>query len=712
MNIIKRIKETVKTLTTRDIFLSYRIKHYLEEKMKAVHKHFKIPDVELSIIYDENNGDIAYTNNRSYTINAGHPFFYGARELHLSKVCGVLLHEIGHRVFTSFTTNDSYIDALTHGELLYAPAKNKLSEEEASALDEIKLFISADPLNGMVFGKILHELKNILEDGRIEYILLNSCEQFYTCYDGLEAAREQSWQDALSYQELLKQTKDGNIKEFRAIMSLILHYVRFGEIKGFDYEKDEKGKIFNTFTNATKHTDDYLNSFSAITGLLHLNFLIISLWDSLKEFLKEMIDETQEQRKSPGKKVPDYSGGGSIPDTSPLTSSEMEALSEAVVKAISEIEGSMPSVKSSMTGKEVSSEIIEELSKLLGTLPGEEESAKIGSPARPKYERTEKIRSFGTGKIFHTEELGVVIKQAETTISEELVTAEEEAKRTEDIERLRKTIDFGECHENTDCIFKHIKITEELKNDYLYISGPLKEIAKKMAKKSDFFSDDESPIMMRNKYYGTRFNQASIARKDFKNFSRKVFLEESPTIAVAVLVDESGSMSGIKADIAKKTAITLWEYCHLMNVPCSIFGHSETFSSGIVEIMPYADFDCPSENDKYRLSAITARDNNRDGYALRLLKKKLEDFDANTKLLIVISDGAPAATNYSGAAAFADLKDIAKSCEKEDIILLAAAIDSDKEAIKRAYGESHFLDITDIEMLPTTITNLIKRLLK
>jgi len=40
---------------------------------------------------------------------------------------------------------------------------------------------------------------------------------------------------------------------------------------------------------------------------------------------------------------------------------------------------------------------------------------------------------------------------------------------------------------------------------------------------------------------------------------------------------------------------------------------------------------------------------------------------------------------------------------------MAAAIGSDKEAIKRCYGEQCFLDITDLKTFPLTIAKLIAK---
>ena len=78
------------------------------------------------------------------------------------------------------------------------------------------------------------------------------------------------------------------------------------------------------------------------------------------------------------------------------------------------------------------------------------------------------------------------------------------------------------------------------------------------------------------------------------------------------------------------------------------------------------------------------------------------------KLLILVSDGQPADTNYYGTAAEEDLRGIKHEYQRKGIIFVAAAIGNDKQNIERIYGDS-FLDITDLNQLPTKLTAVVKR---
>jgi len=83
--------------------------------------------------------------------------------------------------------------------------------------------------------------------------------------------------------------------------------------------------------------------------------------------------------------------------------------------------------------------------------------------------------------------------------------------------------------------------------------------------------------------------------------------------------------------------------------------------------------------------------------------------DADMKLMIIISDGQPNATGYHGDSAEDDLKKIVSEYTRKGIVVLAAAIGDDKDAIKRIYGADRFFDITNLNDLPKTLTMLVKR---
>ena len=122
----------------------------------------------------------------------------------------------------------------------------------------------------------------------------------------------------------------------------------------------------------------------------------------------------------------------------------------------------------------------------------------------------------------------------------------------------------------------------------------------------------------------------------------------------------------------------------------------------------YAEFNGFDNDDKYRLMDISARGSNRDGAALRYVAEALSKRSEAVKLLILVSDGQPADTGYYGTAAEEDLRGIKQEYQRKGILFVAAAIGNDKQNIERIYGDS-FLDITDLNQLPTKLTGVVKR---
>ena len=113
-------------------------------------------------------------------------------------------------------------------------------------------------------------------------------------------------------------------------------------------------------------------------------------------------------------------------------------------------------------------------------------------------------------------------------------------------------------------------------------------------------------------------------------------------LAISLLLDESGSMSGAKAEITRLTAILFAEACEKLGIPLEINGH--TTSGFFVKLFNYKNFDSFDRNDKYRLVDISARGCNRDGAAVIFGCERLMKRRENKKIFIIISDGRPNST--------------------------------------------------------------------
>ena len=206
---------------------------------------------------------------------------------------------------------------------------------------------------------------------------------------------------------------------------------------------------------------------------------------------------------------------------------------------------------------------------------------------------------------------------------------------------------------------------------------------------------------------GRRLDAHALCRNDGKVFYKNALPNEIPQMAVALLLDESGSMGSYdRCTYARASAIILYDFCQSLHIPITVYGHSTMH--GDVALYSYAEFETIDSNDKYRMMDIAARSDNRDGAALRYVAERLDRRPEEVKILLLVSDGQPAACGYYGSAAEEDLRGIKQEYRRKGILFIAAAIGSDKQNIERIYGDA-FMDITDLNQLPIKLTAAVKR---
>ena len=230
----------------------------------------------------------------------------------------------------------------------------------------------------------------------------------------------------------------------------------------------------------------------------------------------------------------------------------------------------------------------------------------------------------------------------------------------------------------------------------------------------ELLDSEESTSYQKGKYEGQRFNASRIAYGDLRNFDKKNPPHEQPSLAVAIRLDESGSMiREDRIEAAKKAAIAIAEFAKRVNIPLMINGDTADVSvREKTSIFSYKEFSDTFQWLDEKLVTMKPRQNNRDGAVLRVVADKLNQQTATTKLLLNISDGQPKALpDYTGKKAKEDIQEVIKEYDRQGIIFIAAAIGQDKEEIKEIYGESRFLDITDLQEFPKQMIQLIARYL-
>ena len=229
---------------------------------------------------------------------------------------------------------------------------------------------------------------------------------------------------------------------------------------------------------------------------------------------------------------------------------------------------------------------------------------------------------------------------------------------------------------------------------------------------NDLLNKEVSNDYSSGKYYGSRFNPSHVAYGDLRNFDKKNPPNEQPSLALAVRVDESGSMMrDNRIQNAKLAALALSLFAEKTKIPLMLYGDSADLSQREkTSIYSYKEFDDSYDFMAAKLSTMKPRQNNRDGVPLKLLAEKLSLQSADTKVLLSISDGQPKALpDYTGEKAKHDIQQVMADYERKGILFIACAIGEDKEQLRTLYGDNHFVDISDIATLPQQLLQLIAR---
>jgi MoxR-like ATPase len=273
----------------------------------------------------------------------------------------------------------------------------------------------------------------------------------------------------------------------------------------------------------------------------------------------------------------------------------------------------------------------------------------------------------------------------------------------------------GSCHEDIKLIVHRPEAAAQDREEYNSMIATLMPVIRELIRKTNPLLEHEvSAEFAKSQLYGTKFCADQAASLDFRVFARKRPPEEEPSLAVALRIDESASMSAFgRLDAAKQAAVALYEFCTGCGIPIMVYGDTADRSKlEQMSVYAYVDFESKDADEKYALMNIQARSNNRDGMALRIISDRLFKAPQRTKVIISISDGQPKAMpDYTGEKAARDMKDTLQEYRRKGIQFLAAAIGQDKEAIRELYGAENTLDITDLKQLPARLVQVIARFL-
>ena len=165
---------------------------------------------------------------------------------------------------------------------------------------------------------------------------------------------------------------------------------------------------------------------------------------------------------------------------------------------------------------------------------------------------------------------------------------------------------------------------------------------------------------------------------------------------------------------ACQSAVILHEVLAKQNIPHSIIEHNAPGATTKINIKILLDF-FAKKDDRLNIMRIGADYCNRDGLALLWAEKHLNKVQAETRLLIVISDGQPyhptrnEINEYRGKKAIEDTKNIVKQISRHGTKVIGIALDDSSctcfDTLKAIYP--NLLKCDNIKELPKKLLGVI-----
>lgn len=687
----KRINDLIRDekskLTDEQIFASSSYAAYLTDIAEVASQRYK-RKLKVKTDWNENPGaDVAFTDNKVIYINCGNRLTaqYPTRELKSLSLIGFVGHEIGHILYTDFTSLGVFMQAVDNGTM-YPSKPMDLEDEEVQNMEEyLEVISEKDEKKNMIIKYVLHSIANILEDVYIEERLCHDFPGKFKTAIRLNNVKLTEDSPSITYQV------DNEVPNIAILINTILQYARIGD---FNNDGGYKGELTDVFYDCMSLIDEVIGQTDARCRYDSANRILLKMWKYVKEWIEQL-------EKDPS-----------------MTPQMLEAMLDSLNKDNGGTGSAAGSALPSGTGTPVKGKYEADLSSKRAEI-SETQQILEEEGARIKLTKTNDIDEGDSGGFeYNKSYTGSGYENAVSDMNRLMnAVAEDRAmsiyneELEDELQSESDNIRYGNAHSGIRIrVNRMASVPDTMRQSYAKVSPPLIAISKRLQRQiMQKLKSESEGSRMNGLYMGRRLNARAIASNDGKVFYNKKLPSEETKLALAVLVDESGSMScNDRETSARAASIVLYDFCQALNIPLAMYGHTEERD---VELYAYTEFDHPDKNDKFRIMDMSARSGNRDGAALRFVAERLSKRPEETKLLIIISDGQPAGYGYYGTEAEADLRGIKHEYKNKGVTMFAAAIGADKANIERIYKEG-FLDITDLNKLPMNLTKLVLRYLK
>lgn len=719
--------------------------------------------INVTANYDKKNDAVAYaTSESNIYVNFGNSYLdknpKGKKNTTEKKWLlgkGLVLHEIGHLLFTNFNDMANFQKAITADQWNWQrPIKAGVSPDFNEKLKEVNAYLNISVHNRKQFITAFHDFNNIIEDGYIEEALMKSFKGDFVA--SLYELRDFQYEEFSTIERVME---DGR-SNFSIWQLMMLSYAKYGLIKVRDnntYGEPLVRKFCEFLTSITDCvTED--NSYVRLDKSLTL---YVDMWNIVKEELVNITDEAYDKMMKALEMLADSMGAanqrGQAIDISQSKDSS-DSSENSLNRKITQLLAAKQKSTSNKSNVNEQGSVQEDSEKSSDSSSGstdnksegdnsdttEGKSASSANEQGSKQESNDNSSSSDNNQSENDisdnvadydsllKTLSKELKEVEAEKEEDKQKAEQKAEQ--DISATKQNVAQDrvteqarrEARQNDEQIINnaimdgpHARVTYRLhdyspasyKDAYITMNNTysLEYIGKKMANKvKPIFEKKIKGAVYHGQHCGSRISIPHYQKDSSKPFDR-IKKPEKISLSCTVIIDQSGSMYGYKLESALRAAAIIKTFCNELEIPTMVFGHSSSYPT--MDIYRFCEFD-GSENEIYTLAAGDAHCGTRDGAALLYAVNKLKQRREEKKIIFIISDGSPCDYGYSGATAYADIQGIIKSASAYGISFFAAAIDEDKESIAKIYGEDRFVDISNLDDLPSKMAYVLKRALK
>ena len=676
LEIRKKILDEKSKISDEELFASPAFAAYLSDIGETVAKRYGRP-FRVKTFWDTAPGaEAAWTDNNTITINTGNhvTMSFPVRETKALSLVGMLAHEAGHINYTDFRALSTYQRVLRQGRF-YPKRLKDLTPAEEKAVEELQRFAEdGDKAALSVVVYVAHTLCNLLEDAYIEEQM---CRNFPgRLRTGILLNRQRMGEQSVSITEM----QDRQMDELSIQLNLLIQYCFQGTVNNVD---GYRGPLLDVLDSCVPYIDDSKLAEDPRIRFDAVNHILLKLWD----YLAPLIEEA---RKNPPEEVLEQ------------LSEELQETSSAPAGSSRPVGYFTPDEKSDPNSRFHVNQVNEQDGDRVALTKTDDPEAETGGS-------TTFDRDYGGAGY---EECGKDIDRLLSSVAEDRINTRMEQELTEELQAEANHIHYGNAHLGVHVTVNRMSVVPEyLAQEYSRVSAPLLLLSKRMQKQVlQVLKDRRQGGKQNGLLMGRRLEARSLVRNDGRYFYKNNLPQDKAELAVALLVDESGSMCCLdRITTARAASIVIYDFCKRLHIPVMIMGH--TAGGKQVELFSYADFHSIDGKDCYRMMDMSAWGCNRDGAALRYVAEHLVKRPEQHKLLILISDGQPSDDDYFGTGAEADLRGIRREYTNKGVTLFAAAIGDDRQNIERIYQEG-YLDITDLNQLPQNLAKLIARYIR